>query len=204
MKLRNASLLLLTICCLMLAVAPAMADTLYSNGPYNGEENFAYISGGISVSDSFTCGGANGCSVEDFHMVTWNSIRQSLTSLELQLGASSFGNNYTDQVLSPSGSTDLGTNEFGFELWQYDFSFSNVAVPNGTSWVTLSNAVTNIGGPFGWDENSGPSQAYTNFVGSIPSESFTLTGTTPEPSSIMLFGSGILGVISVLRRRLMR
>jgi hypothetical protein len=33
MKLRVASL---TILCLMLPVATAMADTLYSNGPYNG------------------------------------------------------------------------------------------------------------------------------------------------------------------------
>ena len=28
------------------------------------------------------------------------------------------------------------------------------------------------------------------------------TGTTPEPSSIMLFGSGILGLAGVLRRKL--
>ena len=33
--LRIASPLVLTIVSLMLAVAPAMADTLYSNGPYN-------------------------------------------------------------------------------------------------------------------------------------------------------------------------
>jgi hypothetical protein len=37
-------------------------------------------------------------------------------------------------------------------------------------------------------------------------ESFTLTGggTTPEPSSILLFGSGILGLAGVLRRKLTR
>jgi len=43
-------------------------------------------------------------------------------------------------------------------------------------------------------------------VGSIPSESFTLTGIgdiglVPEPSSILLFGSGILGLAGVLRRK---
>ena len=39
----------------------------------------------------------------------------------------------------------------------------------------------------------------------LPSEAFTITGgtgTTPEPSSIMLFGSGILGLAGVLRRKL--
>jgi hypothetical protein len=30
----------------------------------------------------------------------------------------------------------------------------------------------------------------------------TATGSTPEPSSIMLFGSGILGLAGVIRRKL--
>jgi len=45
-------------------------------------------------------------------------------------------------------------------------------------------------------------------VGAIASESFTLDGrvggTTPEPSSILLLGSGILGIAGVLRRKLTR
>ena len=62
--------------------------------------------------------------------------------------------------------------------------------------------------PIYWDENSGPSTAYENTLGSIPSEAFTLTGapgggTTPEPSSVMLFGSGVLGLAGVLRRKLL-
>ena len=53
-----------------------------------------------------------------------------------------------------------------------------------------------------WDQNSGLSQAYDDAVGAIPSEAFYIDGTaTPEPSSIMLFGSGILGLAGVLRRR---
>ena len=51
-----------------------------------------------------------------------------------------------------------------------------------------------------------PSQAWDNGVGTIASEAFTIsgttTGTTPEPSAIMLFGSGILGLAGVLRRKL--
>ena len=211
MKTRIASLSLLTIVCLVLAVSPAMADTLFNNGPYNGTVDAWTINFGFSVSDSFTCGGANGCSVEDFHMVNWNIPGFVTTGAEIQLGASSFGTDYADLTLAPSGSTDLGGNQFGYELWQYDFTFANVQVPNGTSWVTLSNATDSGGNPVYWDENSGPASAYENSVGSIASEAFTITGTssggggtTPEPSSIMLFGSGILGLAGVLRRKLTR
>jgi PEP-CTERM motif len=88
-----------------------------------------------------------------------------------------------------------------------------VSLNAGTYWMNLNNAVVPNGDPIYWDENSGPSSASQNSVGTIPSESFTLLGgsttsqttttsTTPEPSSIMLFGSGILGLAGVLRRKL--
>ena len=58
-----------------------------------------------------------------------------------------------------------------------------------------------------------PSSAQENTLGSIPSEAFTLSGpgstssvtdggTSPEPGSIMLFGSGVLGLAAFLRRKL--
>ena len=206
MKLPIASLTLLTICCLVLAVTPAMADTLYSNGPYNGTVDAWTINFGFSVSDAARVNSELE-NVTGFSMVDWNDPGDVTTGAEIQFGATSFGNNYADLTLAPSGSTDLGSNQFGYELWQYDFTFANVAVPGpGTVWVTLSNATSAAGNPVYWDENSGPSSAYENSVGSIPSEAFTLTGTssgtTPEPSSIMLFGSGIIGLAGVLRRKL--
>jgi hypothetical protein len=202
-----------------------MADTVYYNGLYNGTTDAWEINFGFSVTDSFTCGNIFGCEVQGLNIVTWNFPGDSLNSLEMQLGSTSFGNDYSDQVVSPSGSADLGTNEFGFELWRYDFTFLGADVPYGSSWITVSNAVTSQGQPIYWDENGGigcppweqgcPSSAYENSVGSIPSESFTLTGIlcgpggpdycgppAPEPSSILLFGSGILGLAGILRRKL--
>ena len=100
-------------------------------------------------------------------------------------------------------------------------------------WLNLWNAVVPGGGFVLWDENGGagcggngggkncPSLAYENFVGPIPSEAFTLegcacgcwteqrdcpfgsAGTTPEPASIALLGSGVLGLAGVLRRKLL-
>jgi hypothetical protein len=218
---RIASLSLLTICCLMLAVSPAMADTLYNNGPANGTNDAWTINFGFAVSDSFNLSGcgAQGCSVEDLHLVYWDaSTSDLLTTVDMQLGATSFSGSV--QTLSGVTNTFLGTNQYGYALYQADYSFANIGAPNGTSYLTLSNACSTSGcsvsNPIYWDENSGPSTAYENTIGSIPSEAFTLTGTsggtttttttgtTPEPSSIMLFGSGILGLAGVLRRKLTR
>jgi hypothetical protein len=210
MKQVVASLSLLTILCLVLAVAPAMADTLYDNGPINGTTDAWTINFGFSVSDSEIINrsskGGGG-----FAAGIWLSPGDSVTSVEIDFGTTSFGTDIFSGVLLASGFTDLGTNQFGFDLQQGYFPLPNIPLPVGTSWITLSNAVTPSGNPVYWDENSGvgcmssgcPSLAFENSVGSIPSEAFTLTGTsggtTPEPSSIMLFGSGILGLVGVLR-----
>ena len=56
------------------------------------------------------------------------------------------------------------------------------------------------------DEGPCPSIASDSALGTIPSEAFTINGSngggsTPEPSSLALFGSGVLGIGGLLRRR---
>jgi hypothetical protein len=216
---RTASLSLLTILCLLLAVAPAMADALYSNGPYNGTTDAWTINFGFSVSDSFTA--PSGANVQGLSLVYWDaSASDLLTTVDMQLGSTSFGG--TINTLSGVTNTFLTTNQFGYNLYQADYSFGSIGW-SGAGYLTLSNACSTSGcsvsNPIYWDENSGPSTAYENTLGSIPSEAFTLTGTCgcsgggcvpspdcappiPEPSSIMLFGSGILGLAGILRWRL--
>ena len=212
MKMRIASLSLLTACCLLLAVAPVMADTiLYSNGPYNGTADAWTINFGFSVSDSITL--ALDPHVKSLDFVYWDASAGSqstdlLTTVDMALGSTSFGG--SPHTLTGVTNTFLSTNQYGYSLYQADFSSFDIPWSGG-GYMTLSNACTTSGcsvsNPIYWDENSGPSTAYENTLGSIPSEAFTLSGTgdtsTPEPSSIMLFGSGILGVFGVLRRKLM-
>ena len=209
MKMRIVLLSLLT-CSLMLAVSPAMADTIYNNGPYNGTTDAWTINFGFSVSDSFTgCGSS--CSIEDLHIVYWDaSTSDLLTTVDMAIGSTSFGG--TPQTLTGVTNQFLGTNQFGYALYAAWYSFPNIPW-SGDGYVTLSNACSTSGcsvsNPIYWDENSGPATAYENTIGSIPSEAFTLTGTvgtstTPEPSSILLLGSGILGLAGVLRRKLSR
>ena len=206
---RTAALSLLTILCLMLAVIPAMADTLYNNGPYNGTADAWTINFGFSVSDSFTV--PTNSPIADLHIVYWDaSSTDLLTTVDMAIGSTSFGG--TPQTLTGVTNVFLGTNQFGYNLYAAWYSFASIPW-SGAGYVTLSNACSTSGcsvsNPIYWDENSGPSTAYENTLGSIPSEAFTLTGTTccgpvPEPSSIMLFGSGILGLAGVLRCKLDR
>ena len=215
---RTAFVSLLTILCLMLAVAPAMADTLYSNGPYNGTNDAWTINFGFSVSDSYVNSFPD-FSIEDLHIVYWDaSSTDLLTTVDMGLGSTSFGSDFSGGFKTLTGVTNtfLGTNQYGYFLYQADYTFPNIDVPQGVGYVTLQNACSTSGcsvsNPIYWDENSGPSTAYENTIGSIPSEAFTLSGCptsspdcgppVPEPSSILLFGSGILSLAGILRRSL--
>ena len=212
LKMRIASLSLLALC---LAVVPAVAQDIYDNGPTNGTTDAWTINFGFAVSDSFTLGGAS--TVSGLNFAAWLAPGDVLQSAEVSITSSEFGGtSYFDQTVSftQSGCT---SNQYGFNVCTESGTFSGTALNAGTYWLNLSNASVNTGDPVYWDENSGPSSASENSNGTVPSESFTLVGSgsggtssgtssgsssTPEPSSIMLFGSGVLGLAGVLRRKL--
>jgi PEP-CTERM motif-containing protein len=119
------------------------------------------------------------------------------------------GNNLTDKIISE--------NQYLYDIDLITVTAASPLNPGQGYWLNLTNALVPSGDSIYWDENSGkgcggvscPSTASLTTLGTIPSEAFTVsisggggTGTTPEPSSIMLFGSGILGLAGVLRRKL--
>jgi hypothetical protein len=210
---RTASFSLLVILCLMVAVIPAMAG--YSNGAYNGTTDAWTINFGFTVSDSYALDG--GTSVVGMNIVYWDaSTSDLLTTVDYQFGSSSFSG--TTHTTAPVTNTFISTNQFGYALYRADMAVSNADYTGANGFVTLGNACSTSGcsvsNPIYWDENSGPSLAYENTLGSIPSEAFTLTGCgggspdcgppVPEPGSILLFGSGMLGIAGILRRKLGR
>jgi len=219
LKMRIASLSLLALC-LTLAAVPAMAQTVYNNGPINGNTDAWTINFGFTVSDTFNVVNS-GTTVTGASFGMWLFAGDTLTSAELSITSSeNGGTSYFDQTVNftTGGCT---SNQYGYNVCQENTNMNNAGptLNSGTYWLNLSNASVPSGDPVYWDENSGPSSASENSVGTIPSEAFTVlgssssttstttsstttTGTVPEPSSIMLFGSGILGLAGMLRRKL--
>ena len=215
MKMRIASL---TILCLALAAVPAFAQWSYDNGRINGDTDAWTINFGYVVSDTFFTSESNP-TVTGFALGVWEFPGDSVSQLDWSITGSENAPCPSDLCLGNGTSkvkdTFISTNAYGYNIDVLTVTGLNVLVSGGVlNWLNIQNASVPSGDPVYWDENSGagcggeqcPSQASESAVGTIPSEAFTIggtsEGTTPEPSSIMLFGSGILGLAGVLRRKL--
>lgn len=206
MKERFAFLTLLVI--FVFFARPAPAQVLYDNGPTNGTTDAWTINLGYSVSDSFNI--PYYTSVTQFSFAAWLDPGDVLQSAELSVTQNEFGGTlYFDETLSFTQSGCI-SNQYGYDVCTETAYFNPIMLNSGTYWVSLSNAMVAGGNPVYWDENSGPSSASENTLGTIPSESFTVLGgctgcgeSTPEPASWLMFGSGAIALLaSGLRKRI--
>ncbi len=212
---------LLAISCLALAALPAWAGSWsYENGPINGNVDAWTINFGYTVSDSYVAGGSP---VSGFSFGAREIPGDRVTGVDwiLSTGPCSDAGSGCGTIVgfgtaNSSNLTDqfLHANDFGYDIDLITVSNLNVPEISGTQyWLTLANAVVPSGDPVYWDENSGvgcqspgcPSTAYEIALGTIPSEAFTISGssgaTTPEPSSILLLGAGLAGITGLFRRK---
>ena len=216
MKIRITTLSL-TILCLALSV-PAFGSALYDNGPTNGTFSTWFVDVGLIVSDTFV---PTGSPMNGFTFAEWVPAGNTPLTVDWSIGTTSFGSqigsgiasgaNFSPVLLCSNGAPFNGgicSDGKGFDVYNTTVNTGPLTLtPGDTYYLTLTGATDNFGGRDGWDRNGGPSLAYHNLVGQIDSESFTITGgqpTTPEPSSMLLFGSGVLGLAGVLRRKLTR
>jgi hypothetical protein len=207
--------LLIVCACLLLAVVPASAQVLYENGPINGQTDGWTINDGFVVSNTFTI--STGTStINGISFGAWLFPGDLLESVEVSLTSEPWGGTtYFDGQVNLTQSNCF-VNNYGYDVCTETGSFNGPALPNGTYWLNLLNGVVNNGDPVYWDENSGigcesegcPSQACEpGCIGSIPSEAFSLlgtssgTGTVPEPGSLALVGAGAFAIVETLRRR---
>jgi hypothetical protein len=217
MRTRLSSLLLFGLIGVVLAVVlPASAQTLYENGPINGETDGWTINFGFVVSDSFTISSGSS-TITGMSFGAWLTPGDVLQSVEIDITSNVWsGTTYFNQ---PVNITQSGcfTNAYNYQVCTETASFNGPTLGNGTYWVNLLNAVTLDDDPIYWDENSGtgchsqgcPSEAAPGGEGTLPSESFSILGTSsgtssvPEPESLVLFSGGLLTVVGFLRRKVL-
>ena len=209
MKLRFASLSLLAIC--LLAAVPAFANdvTLYPNGTVtsSGGAHDYNIKSPYSVSDPFTVVDSD---IETLSIEYWDhSNTVFLNTVQMALGSTAFSGSF-ETLTALSNTLQSGTaNSHGYYLVVADFTFPSIDWING-GWITLENATIGTGGTVLWDASDASLDAYNSSNGGVTKtavygETFSLDGDiTPEPSSLLLLGSGMLGLAGMLRRKLAR
>ena len=209
--------------------SPTCGGWSYNNGPINGRTDAWTINFGYIVSDTFIAGGPMSTfsiGVWEFPGDVVTSLQWSVTSSEN--GGTVFGSGTASGANLLD--TFISTNKYGYDIDAITANASANLINGTTYWLNLENAAVPSGDPVFWDENSGgwtpwcvsctvchgagcpPTEASQSAVGTIASEAFTVSeggccalqpgGGAPEPSSIVLFGSGVLCLAGLLRRKL--
>lgn len=204
---------------LLLIASAASAQTLYENGPINGEVDAWTINEGFALGDTFFISNPSS-TVTGLAFGVWLIPGDVLQSAEVTITSEVLGGTtYFDQDISFTASGCF-MNTFNYQVCTETGMFSGPTLNSGTYWVNLQNAITADGNPAYWDQNEGigcnspgcPSIGSEGGImdATIPSEAFSIlgtssgtgTGSTPEPGSLVLFASGLVASVTLLRRKL--
>lgn len=171
----------------------APSQSVYENGPINGTVNSWGIHPNSAVSNSFTVV-SGGTTISGLSFGAWMDPGDTLTTVEVSITAQPFGGTSFFDGTVTFNQIDCFLNNQDVQVCRETGTFSGPMLAAGTYWVTLTNAMSQLGGGVFWDQDSGdgcqspgcPSLAQAMLVGTIPSESFTLLGTPGNQTTTTL------------------
>jgi hypothetical protein len=197
--------------------APAFATTLYTQSfdqtgaLYASQNDVGGLGNFASTYDDFTVNNAN----YTINEIQWtggyfNGSPGSITGWTINIYLDSAGQPGTQQYsthISGNGNETFLGNFGGTPSYTYDVAGLNFAELSGVKyWLSVVPDIT-FPPQWGWETSAqGNGVSDQDFLGSRSQlgadEAFTLSGTVPEPGTLVMLGTGVLGLAGAIRRKL--
>jgi hypothetical protein len=189
----------LTVVLSLLSVA-CWGTTLYTNGTISGAIGGAMINGGFEVSDSFVLS-SDSLVTGVSNIGLWVYTPDVPATVDWVISTAADGGGTVEAF---GAGSSLATSFFeavgNRDIYSSSFSTGGVTLSAGTYYLELLNATSAGSGAVFWDINGGSAAADTN-GGPITSEAFQIDGVTPEPTSVVLSGLGLMAFAGIARLR---